>query len=701
MAAASGGTFSIRRVLLASLILISVVTVGLVSFIVVRQWQSFQAFSAASEAVRAVTLLSKATIELSLERSLSQVALNLDDPIAPEIDTLLQEQRSKSNALFEKTRAQLEESTRIDGRQVIVDRLNRYLSEIETLRKRVDPLLASTLSGRPKSEIDTIPTEIKSRVSALNSLASDLRSLMTEAPESVRQTDVVIREAWAIREYGGRERTLFAIATARKEPIVRDDLAYMFENHGKALKAWEEIEPIKDYEGLAPDVRAAIEVVGQQYFRDYNALRGALLRTSDIGNYPIGFNDLFTQSEAALQTAIRLLNIAAERNEATLEADLSAALTNLILEFVLALLVLGVIGFVSVFAMKRVVNPIDQMTTAMTRLSENDLEGGIPGLDRRDEIGGMAAAVKVFKDNMILAEQLKADQEEEQAKKAKRQETIEGAIHNFENSAAQAMETVLGAVQQVGDIADTLKKTAEKTADQSASVSTASNNASTNVQTVASSSEQLASSIREIADQVSQSATMSRKAVVNADQTTDRVQQLVASANRIGDVVSLISDIAEQTNLLALNATIEAARAGEQGKGFAVVANEVKSLANQTSKATGEIGQQISAMQTATNDAVQAIGDIADLIRSMDDISSTIASSVEQQDSATAEIASNIQQASQGTSRVATSIVDVSSSADETGKASMRVSSACSALETQANGLKSDIETFLSKIRSA
>ena len=345
--------------------------------------------------------------------------------------------------------------------------------------------------------------------------------------------------------------------------------------------------------------------------------------------------------------------------------------------------------------------PIVSMTTAMRRLAEKDLEVEIPARDRADEVGEMAAAVQVFKDNMVEADRLRAAQSEEQAVRERRQAAVEEAIGEFEQSATKAIESVGGAVGQLESLASSLTATAEETSMQSANVSASSEEASTNVQTVASSAEQLSASIQEIARQVSQSNDTSKQAVNSADVTSKRVQGLAEAANRIGDVVGLISDIAEQTNLLALNATIEAARAGDAGKGFAVVASEVKSLAEQTGKATEEIGQQIGSMQSATTEAVNAIQEITGLITSMDEISSMIAAAVEEQGAATGEIASNVQQAAAGAQEVSSNIAGVSQAAEQTGTVSTEVLSASNELNQQANDLRNEIDRFLGRIRAA
>lgn len=226
---------TIKRQLILCLAVISVIVTGLIATIVVKQWNSFQALTAASQAVRAVTLLSQATIELSLERSLTQVALNLDSVIDPAIHKLLKQQRIKADALFSETQAELLASDKIVDNISLANRLDGYLTKIDALRERVDPLLATVIGDRTTQEIRDIPNSIKSHVYSLKNLGQDLRGLMEEAPESIRIADVIIQNAWAIREFGGRERTILAIATARREPISRLDLAYMFENQGHAL----------------------------------------------------------------------------------------------------------------------------------------------------------------------------------------------------------------------------------------------------------------------------------------------------------------------------------------------------------------------------------------------------------------------------------------------------------------------------------
>ncbi|MGH6742629.1 MAG: methyl-accepting chemotaxis protein, partial [Bradyrhizobium sp.] len=245
------------------------------------------------------------------------------------------------------------------------------------------------------------------------------------------------------------------------------------------------------------------------------------------------------------------------------------------------------------------------------------------------------------------------------------------------------------------------RTTAERSQRLTTAVAAASEEASTNVQSVASATEELSSSVNEISRQVQESARIANEAVGQARGTTERVSELSKAASRIGDVVDLINTIAGQTNLLALNATIEAARAGEAGRGFAVVASEVKALAEQTAKATGEIGQQISGIQAATQDSVGAIKEISGTIEKLSEISSTIAAAIEEQGAATQEISRNVQQAAQGTQQVSSNVTEVQRGASETGSASSQVLSAAQTLSSDSNRLKLEVDKFLANVRAA
>ncbi|MBO6757889.1 MAG: HAMP domain-containing protein [Roseibium sp.] len=364
-----------------------------------------------------------------------------------------------------------------------------------------------------------------------------------------------------------------------------------------------------------------------------------------------------------------------------------------------AVLLLG--ALISILLGRHMSGAIRSITDAMLRLADQDLSVSIPGQKRTDEIGSMAAAVKVFKDNMIEAETLRGEQAAEEERKRQRQVEIEKAIAAFDQEVSRVMKTVKGSSDELEGLAQSLSATAEETNVQSANVSAASEEASTNVQTVAAAAEEVASSINEISRQVQHSADMSKKAVSGANSTTERVQSLADAAQRIGEVLGLISDIAAQTNLLALNATIEAARAGEAGKGFAVVASEVKTLAEQTARATDEISLQIGSIQTETGETVTAISQISKLINEMESVAASIASAVEEQGAATSEIADNVQQAADGASEVSKNIVGVSEAAGQTGAASSQVLSAAETLSRDADSLQGEISSFLAKIRAA
>lgn len=285
--------------------------------------------------------------------------------------------------------------------------------------------------------------------------------------------------------------------------------------------------------------------------------------------------------------------------------------------------------------------------------------------------------------------------------RAQRQKAMETAIEEFETATAEIIKSVASAASELQASAQSMSQTAENTSGRTATVAAASEEASTNVQTVASASEQLSASIAEIGRQAGNSTKIAGQAVNDAHRTDEKVQGLAEAAQKIGDVVTLINDIAAQTNLLALNATIEAARAGEAGKGFAVVASEVKSLANQTAKATEEIAEQIKAMQGATVDSVDAIKSIEKTISEMNDIATSIAAAVEEQDAATSEIARNVQEAARGTQEVSANIVSVADSARETGAASAEISSSSDILARQADTLRQEVDSFLTRVRAA
>jgi methyl-accepting chemotaxis protein len=373
------------------------------------------------------------------------------------------------------------------------------------------------------------------------------------------------------------------------------------------------------------------------------------------------------------------------------------------IEMVLASLLLAmIVGIGAAVVLVRDVSAgIKSIVGPMQALGEGDLAAQIPHQGEKTEMGVMADSLQVFKEALIAKKAADEAAARDAEAKIERGRRVDGITREFESMIGEIVETVSTASTQLEASAGTLTATAERSRELTTVVAAASEEASTNVQSVASATEEMASSVNEISRQVQESARMAGDAVDQARKTNDRVSELSKAAARIGDVVELINTIAGQTNLLALNATIEAARAGEAGRGFAVVASEVKALAEQTAKATGEIGQQIAGIQAATQESVGAIKEISGTIEKLSEISSTIAAAVEEQGAATQEISRNVQQAAQGTMQVSSNITDVQRGAGETGSASSQVLSAAQSLSGESNRLKLEVGKFLSSVRAA
>jgi methyl-accepting chemotaxis protein len=453
-----------------------------------------------------------------------------------------------------------------------------------------------------------------------------------------------------------------SLVSAPFPPLVKQDLAQKLQAYQRDFFAWMDAATV-----LEKEQRATLEA----------------------------FETIDPVIEAVLKTVERI------RDEA--EDDYAASRRSVSIQagFAIPLIILSVV-FLGALVARSISRPIVRMTEAMTELANGNVKIVPPGVGRTDEVGAMASAVQVFRDNMIEAERLRAEQTEaEKRASGEKRTTLHTFASEFQTAVGNVVDLVSSASTELEAAAQTLTKTAGTTQTLSTNVAGASDQASENMQSVAAATEQLAASVGGIMRQVQESSKIASDAVRQAQQTDARMSALSKASTRIGEAVKIISAIAEQTNLLALNATIEAARAGDAGKGFAVVAAEVKALASQTAKATDEIGQQIAGIQTATQESVAYSQEINATINRISEISSMIASAIEQQGAAMQGIARNVQQAASRTTQVASNISEVNRGAAETGSASAQVLSSAQGLSTESVRLKSEVEKFLARVRAA
>lgn len=588
----------------------------------------------------------------------------------------------------------LEDGDRVAG---VIDELNnRFLS----LRAAMDKAFPGPMEMRRQ-----VATKIVGDNAALNAgvtalIGEQVRRLAGLDGEAFRQASYA-NIAWTLRDIGGLNSSFHKALVARKQVATDIERIELARSSGRTEQILSTLQELRNNPTTPSNIISALAMVQADYVERFGKQLRLAAEGSVSGKYQTDLDTFHAESQVGLAAIISVREAFYDNAERHLAAAYSAAHLSFVIALVGLIAVVGAsVGFVLIIR-RRILHPIAGLTARMSLLATGDVSGEIPGVSRDDEIGAMAVAVRVFKDNMIKAEGLALEKEADNDSKMRRACLLDDLTRSFEMRATELVAGLSSAAGVMEGTAKSMSETAATTNRQASLVATASEQTSTNVQAVASATEELTSSISEISRQVATSSAIAARAVEQVRRTGEIARSLAGGAQKIGEVITLIQSIAAQTNLLALNATIEAARAGDAGRGFAVVASEVKLLAGQTAKATTEISEQIAAIQAASDETVTAIREVVGIIAEIDQIGCAIAASIEEQGSATKEISRSVQEAARRTQDVNANISGVRCAADDTGTAADHVLGAATQLSSQSKDLAGQVNRFLSDVRAA
>jgi methyl-accepting chemotaxis protein len=665
----------------------------------IQQRDEGQTASGNTRAARAVFAALQA---VRIERGPTRTTLERADPASTEFIAITADLRATSEPALAMVVRECSVVNCVGPRTDIFAGFPNSIEKLVAIRKEVDTALRVPLSDRRRNiaaDFNLASTDVVDRLEEMfNVLDEKVRMVDEEAAELIQ----IKQLAWLARDGLGLERnSLIEGLNAGKFSPSGQKRA--IELRAQAEVTWPLVRRLAARAGVPKEVAEAVQTAHEEAFERYERVRKNVYE-GIVSSQPAhtSSDELIKSSNMALDRLAQVSNTALAAAERHAALKIEEANRNLIVHAaILAFALMAWFVGVSV-VVRRVTRPIRAITDVMRRLAEGDATVAIPGTARRDEIGDMAAAVEVFKENAIERQRLAGDRAAAKQRAADRRSAeMRRFADQFEGALGQIVKAVSSSADELHTLASTLMDTAQTAQVLAGNVAVASEDASKNVLSVSSTTEQMTSSVTDISLQADHATSIAREAVIQAEKTNAGVSELSYAGERIGEVVKLISDIAGQTNLLALNATIEAARAGESGRGFAVVASEVKSLATQTGNATKEIGQQIAAMQLATQDAVVTIKEIDLTIGKISEISAVIHDAVQHHAAATQEIARYAGDAGRRTAEVARNISSVSHKAYETGSVSAQVLSATQGLSHEVGKLSAEVEKFLAELRAA
>ncbi|SIO56841.1 methyl-accepting chemotaxis sensory transducer [Bradyrhizobium erythrophlei] len=691
----------IGTLLTAAIVSLSAVGGGLAVYVAATKYQTMDHVSVAQRRLEIVRAVGDIPRYLNSERGFATNILMGPPAVDPKLRAELDKYRKRTDGARDKmneVKGTLPGA--FDDAAAVMAGIDALNVKFAALRESIDKAIDGPADTRKDAARKIVSENAVFNTAVTTLLDGQVRKIAPLDGDAYRQASYA-NIAWTLRDVGGLNASLHKNLVGAQRAATEAEKMDISRSQGRNDQILMSLQELRGNASTPANVAIALGKMNEDYVERFGKELKLVKDGAVSGKYEHDLDTYFVESQRGLGAIIEVRDAFYDNAAQILGTSYSAARFSFLIALAGLIAVAAASAALVTMVRRRVCKPIVDLTARMSNLASGDFAGDIDGAGRGDEIGAMASAVQVFKDNMIRADRLAAEKEAENEIKMRRARVLDDLTRAFETKVSELVGGLSSASAVMEDTAQSMSSTASDTNRQAAVVAAASEQTSTNVQTVASATEELTSSISEIGRQVAQSTEIAARAVENARRTGDTARSLAEGAQKIGDVVTLIQNIAAQTNLLALNATIEAARAGDAGRGFAVVASEVKSLAGQTAKATTEISEQIAAIQAASDQTVTAIGNVAEVIAEIDQIGIAIASAIEEQGSATKEISRSVQEAARGTQEVNANISGVQRAADDTGAAAGQVLGAAEQLSSQSKDLAGQVNRFLAEVRAA
>jgi methyl-accepting chemotaxis protein len=645
--------------------------------------------------------LFKTLMAVRLERGIQISSLASEGKIDSSSEADLTGYRRTSEEGYGESVAALQ-SIDVPGLPGVIAKFRATHDSVAALRQKADGAAHQDKAGRDSTLVQEYPKTTQDLLDAIVATSDLLEASMKLSDPVVDQYLSIKRAAWTTRLYLGSASVRTQSAVSAGRAWEQADLIGWREDRARAAISWKLVQEAAARSDTPKVLIDGVAKAEQNFSGPYYDALKALTEKLIAGQQPaIAINDLRKSDTEANGFVVDVVNLALDEMVARADNQASRAVRNLVVNTLLLALALALAGFGVFIVTKRVSRPILILTERIGRLAERDFSVEIPADARGDEIGRMSQALIVLRENGRRAMAEEQARAEEQRERERHAAALDALCRKFDGQVGSNLSAVEQAVIQLLHAAKSMTDTAEHSTHTSASVTAAAQEASASVSTVAAATEELSSSIVEISRQMTQSTEISNKAISKAEETDHSISGLAAASEKIGEIIAMIQHIANQTNLLALNATIEASRAGEAGKGFAVVASEVKTLATQTAKATEDIALQISQIQGMTEEAVEGVQTMSDVIREMGSITAGIAAAIEEQGAATSEISRNVNEAAGAANRITTLMGDVNAAVEQSRTVADGVRTAAESMHSQSEGLKTEVAGFLEGVRTA